>query len=517
MKPDLEKNIPALLLLIALLIGSWLRLTPAFLAGFPINDGGMFYTMIGDLQNNGYALPAFTSYNRAENIPFAYPPFPFYLAALLSTFFHFSAATTLLWLPALISITVILAFYFLARSILNSPLQAALAVLFFSLTPRTISWFLMGGGLTRSFGQLFLMLTAISAYQLFTQKKRRYLIFTILAGTLAVLSHPEAAVHSVGISLLLWWFYGRERSSLLNGAIVALGVGLLSATWWLPVILQHGLTPFLNAAQTGNHSISAWVPLLTFNFTEEPLVPLIAVIGLIGLFITIKRRNFFFVAWFILPFIMEPRSAPWILTMPLTMLTGIALTDLLLPGLASIGSNRANPVFNPFRAKIVLLFLGFITAYSLLGAYAFTLKMGGDHLSNSDEKAMKWVSQNTPANSRFIILTGTQDPMHDPVQEWFPALTGRVSATTLQGREWTRGKDFIPSIATYAELQTCITSTLECFEQKARTIGIDYEYIYVSIQSENSAIKNTPIIDFNENKPIYTENGIYIFQGGLDR
>ena len=513
-----KNHISYLILLLAVLLGAWIRLTPASIAGFPVNDGGMFYSMIGDVQNNGYALPAFTSYNQAENIPFAYPPFPLYLAAFLSTFFHFSITAILLWLPAWISIAVLLAFYFLAKKLLDSPLQAALAALFFALTPRTISWFLMGGGLTRSFGQLFLMLTAIFAYRLFTGKKRRDLALTILAGALVVLSHPEAAVHTVGIVLLIWCFRARNKAAFFDGIIVALGVCVATAIWWLPVIRQHGITPFLNAAQTGNHSISAWVPLLTFNFTEEPLVQLIAVLGLIGLFITIKKRNFFFVAWFILPFIIEPRSATWILTMPLAMLTAIAFTDLLLPGLSTIGANPANATPNPSYSRIALIFSGFIIAYSLLGSYAFALKMGADHLGSADEKAMDWISHNTPPESRFLLLTGAQDPMHDAVLEWFPALTGRESTTTLQGREWTWGKDFIPSLYGYTKLQTCaISSAPECFEQKAQTLGIDYGYIYLSIQpAKNLDATSNPLIAslVNSNKYTlaYEQDGVYLFQ-----
>src|SRR5438093_1573766 len=50
---------------------------------FPLVDGGMFYAMVRDIQANGFGFPAFTSYNSLQ-IPFAYPPLPFYLAAVLS-------------------------------------------------------------------------------------------------------------------------------------------------------------------------------------------------------------------------------------------------------------------------------------------------------------------------------------------------------------------------------------------------------------------------------------------------
>src|SRR5687768_5017216 len=92
-------ELAALLLLAALVFGTWLRLNPALMAGFPMNDGGMFYTMIQDLRVNHYLLPLHTTYNNL-NIPFAYPPLPFYVAGFISDIFRISLLQVLLWLPA---------------------------------------------------------------------------------------------------------------------------------------------------------------------------------------------------------------------------------------------------------------------------------------------------------------------------------------------------------------------------------------------------------------------------------
>ena len=72
-----------LLLFLAVLLGGWVRFYPPILAGFPINDGGMFDVMIQELRANAYKLPAITSYN-FSGIPYAYPPLGFYLVALVS-------------------------------------------------------------------------------------------------------------------------------------------------------------------------------------------------------------------------------------------------------------------------------------------------------------------------------------------------------------------------------------------------------------------------------------------------
>ncbi len=74
-----------LILVRSVAFGAILRFTPTMVAGSPINDGGMFFVMIEDLKTNGFLIPAVTSYNRFD-IPFAYPPFSFYVGGILSLF-----------------------------------------------------------------------------------------------------------------------------------------------------------------------------------------------------------------------------------------------------------------------------------------------------------------------------------------------------------------------------------------------------------------------------------------------
>jgi len=46
----------------ATLVGSLVRMYHIWGSDFPLNDGGMFLSMILDLQRAGYALPEFVSY-----------------------------------------------------------------------------------------------------------------------------------------------------------------------------------------------------------------------------------------------------------------------------------------------------------------------------------------------------------------------------------------------------------------------------------------------------------------------
>ena len=65
-----------------MIVGLVVRAVPLVAAGFPLNDGGLFYAMAEDVRRAGFALPMYSSYN-GVGIPFVYPPLAFYLAAAL--------------------------------------------------------------------------------------------------------------------------------------------------------------------------------------------------------------------------------------------------------------------------------------------------------------------------------------------------------------------------------------------------------------------------------------------------
>ncbi|MDO8753804.1 MAG: hypothetical protein Q7J80_07910, partial [Anaerolineales bacterium] len=185
-----------------LFFGVIARFLPGFQAGFPLNDGGMFLSMIRDLRASHYVLPAITSYNNLE-IPYAYPPFGFYFARLLSDIFYLSEITLLRWLPPIVNTLSILAFYALASLLLESRRRGAVAAIFYALTPGASAWFIMGGGLTRSFGSLFMLLSLGWVYRLFRDGGKLELTLSILFCSLTVLSHPEVGIHTAASSILM--------------------------------------------------------------------------------------------------------------------------------------------------------------------------------------------------------------------------------------------------------------------------------------------------------------------------
>lgn len=282
-------DIPALLIITALFFGAVLRLYPAVSHGFPLNDGGMFYTMIHDLKAGGYALPQLTTYNHAE-IPFAYPPLGLYVAALLSTLLPVSELWALLYIPALISTCSILIFYKFSEQMLDSRMSAALAVLIFALSPRSFLWQVMGGGITRSFGMLFLLLFLYKIRQLFKNYKHKELILAVLFGAGAVLSHPQTALHAALGGALILIFYGFNKRGFISAFFTGLGVALLTAPWWLTVLTQHGMHPFISAGQTSQRTLESYLQILHFNGFGDYLFSPVLSLAFVGILSSLKRR-----------------------------------------------------------------------------------------------------------------------------------------------------------------------------------------------------------------------------------
>ncbi|MFZ5909971.1 MAG: hypothetical protein ACOYYU_08150 [Chloroflexota bacterium] len=475
-----------MILILAIMLGTWLRFSPTVMAGDVINDGGMFYSMVHDLMDHHYALPQTVSYNDLD-IPFAYPPLPFYLTALLSDLFRLPLKELFRWLPAAFSTLSILAFYRLARVILKSSAPAVLATVAFALMPRAYTWFVMGGGVSRALGQFFLLLVVWGIYQVLTQKRASYILWTILFGSLVALSHPGQLLHAIALCAFLWLFLDwRAFSRIL---VVAFGVSLLTAPWWLTVALRHGFAPFLAASQTGGFSGALfWLPLLLPTFAEEQFLTLFTIFGLLGLAAQLIRRQYLLPLLLLIPFVVDPRSASSVAILSLAMLAGIGLNDLVVPAVAALAARARQQTLPPpgkdwpelfASQRPVRWLLGYFVFIALLGAYAYNQPLVRTVLPESGKEAMAWVRENTPPDSAFLLVTGIDDPFADPVQEWFPVLAKRVSVATLQGREWSLGADFIAFHDAVSDLQGCLNADPACVEAGAEDIGLSYDYLYL--------------------------------------
>jgi Dolichyl-phosphate-mannose-protein mannosyltransferase len=486
--PALESSIlPPVLVALAALIGGFVRFAGPLSSDFPLNDGGLFHVMIQALQASHYLLPTDFQYNGIL-IPFAYPPLGFYISGLISDLLNQSLLNLMRWVPPLISLLTIPAFYILARNLLPSRMTAVLGTFAFALLPRSFDWLIMGGGITRSFGYLFAILTLACAQKLITTLQPRYVFYTSILASLTILTHPEAAVHTAFAALLLLIFHCRNRAGFLHMLWSAGLILLLTAPWWALMLARHGFEPYLAAAQSPQNSdtglvnlIMRLVLLFRFQFTDEAYLPLLSVIGLIGLFIAIGRKEWFLPVWLTTSLLLEPRSAPLYMILPLSMLAAQTITEIILPALQRTGAKLLPPIF-----------LGLLLAHAMTSTLVVSNWIADEiTLQPAERVAMEWVKQNTPADSVFLVLTG-QMPLRDPVSEWFPVLADRVSAATVFGREWIAEPPFSSHLVSYDMLQACRYQNTDCIQKWSKDHNVSYSHILI-LSSSNGELRVPPL------------------------
>ena len=474
-KPDERKQFAALLVAFAIIFGLIVRVWPEFKVGVPINDGGMFYQMTLDLIANHFRLPLMTTYNQGVfPLPYVYPPLGFYLGASLQQISGVPLYSLFRFLPGILASLCIPAVYFFSVQILKDETRAAISTILYATLPISFNLLYMGGGINRSLGMLFSILTMGFACLLFRTKKWKYVFPIAVIGSLLVLSHPESTYHTIVNVALFWIVFGRDRKTLSQSIVAAFLIISFTSPWWVFIWQNHGFTPFLTAMIDQLRDPSALFFFLQFNLSGEPMLTIVGVMASIGLVVSLKNRSFFLPAWFLLCFIVSQRALPFSAVFPFVLLSTIGIEYLL--GIRAEISGLATKLQNSRTIRIVLLLL---IAYNLFGGLMVGIRMANTQRILPDEiNNLSWISQHTPVDSRFIILTGLNGP-DDSLSEWFPALSSRPSLATIQGHEWNPQKSITPALKDYWLLQSCLAQTTDCLDQWVTKTKLNYDYVYL--------------------------------------
>jgi hypothetical protein len=484
----LEGRTYAVALGLAIALGVAVRAYHVLSQDFPLNDGGLFFAMARDLQSAHYHLPAFTSYNEAR-IPYGYSPLGFYLAAAVDDLTPLTLMDAFRWLPLVASCLIVVAFAALARTLLASRAAVVASVVAFALVPRSFIWMLMGGGLTRSLGLLFALVTLRQLVRMYTTRSWRLVPSVAVAAALTVLSHLGTAPLVAFSGALFLLAYGRHRQAVLMSAVAAIGAAVLSAPWWATVLAYHGSGPFIAAGATGGSIFRALDPADVVETlahsglgTGESVLALIGMLGALGFFYAMTMGDWVLPAWWITIIVMDARQGSSFATVPISMLAGVAVVHLLLPAMrrplgVTLRRNPGRARWTP--AALLALFLGFSTLTALTRSPRV---IGGlpdlVGLSPGEREAMAWVGRETPASARVLVVAGTPWEI-DKNSEWLPVLGRRVSVATVQGYEWRPLGQFARKKREYIELQGCAWWVSACLTNWSRATGVRYTHVYL--------------------------------------
>jgi hypothetical protein len=437
----------------------------------------------------------------------------------------------------------VFAFYLLARRILPSKTAVVAATFGFALIPRSYIWLLMGGGITRGLGLLLALLALHEVHRTFTTFKWRYAASASLLCGATVLTNLETGWFLAFSCAIFFLAFGKERFSVMSAAVIGGATLLVAAPWLLAVLNAHGTEPFLAANNSGGSVFSGGVTteyaltsLARLISTSEPYFPLIAMLGVIGLLSSVKHGLLVLPAWWAATILLDVRAFPTYATVPVAMLAGMAISDVVLPMLtrgrvdweqtAAVhtgngagngtngGDSRSAPSKIWFPGWQATGILAFLLVYAVVGAMIRKPGLGGEgeyltSLTEGQRTAMQWIAEQTPPESAFLVVPRSPWQV-DKESEWFPVLAGRRSLATVQGTEWSTDGGFDTSVFVYDRAWDCGYQDTSCLTAWVETSGRQFTHVYVTYNGGLQCC--TSLLESLENDPNYLK--VYDGPGG---
>ena len=485
-----EKLGISLIVLVITLIGAAIRIFLVKHYDFPLNDGGLFKTMVNDIIGNGYRLPAFTTYNHAQ-IPFAYPPLPFYVVIFLHKVFNIGLISIFHYFPVICSILSIPAFYKLSSAILNSDVQLIHATFAFSIAAPAIEWNIMGGGVTRSLGYLFSILALYHSVLLFKIFDVKRLVYSIIFLSLTGYCHLEVLFVTI-IFITVIYLFSEFVDTFTVYIRLLLGTFLLFSPYIIRTMYINGYQTLISAFQSGDFNLLNSIgKFLLSNLTGEYLFTPILVIAMIAFVRLLIRHEYFLPILTLVPIFANPRSMERSIILPICLLAGYGIETIVLAGLKKNTQDledNTTPQHSSengkalFPNRISAIFIGYLFVHSLIFGSLFLLDSPStiEALSKADREAMEWVRNNTSKESIFLVLTPYSNWETNQRMEWFPAIADRKSVLTVQGTEWLSNNQFSRQQDIYEKVNKCVMENIKCINEMTSQEGITFTYIYIS-------------------------------------
>ena len=428
-----------LLVLIAMFSGIVMRLIHLTIiqVNLPCQSGGLFAEFSRQIAAHGYALPNRIPFYSAGGIPFAYPPLPFYISAILLDIFPQSKYAVMNILPPLITLLTLPSFYLLTKE-LDLSFNARLAgMVAYASVPTAFKNQIASSGLAEAFGTLALIWFAISLIRSWRRETILPHILVGLSGAVCLLSSPGsayfmalvlAASSVIRFAVADGW-RGRWRTCG-QVLITALVFAMATSPYWLAVLNNHGVSIIVDSfkAEHGDVRILLFSKLMEFGefrVSGAALPSLWDFAIFCGFLWAIIRRKWALVLTFLVAFSI-PREGKWLVSIPACILAGLGFAQILsrFPRLLSKRTWR--------RSERLIVF-AVLCSYLLLNAGFYALDFSHSYDKSMWEasiEAMEWVRDNTPQDAELVVM------YDDQVREWVPHVARRTVLNVSQGLEW---------------------------------------------------------------------------------
>jgi len=431
-----RKRFLLICVLAALALGILVRLPYFLTTDFVLGDGGFLVPMIAAIRKGHYLLPRFITYNTVQ-FPVAYPALGLYLDALSCDIFGIQPADYARWAPLILNLGTIAVVVLLAQKILKNREGVLFFALIFPLIPRSYEFLIMGGGVTRSLGCLLNVLALYYADAIHGRFRAKDIGLCLLFAGGAVASHMEFALDTLFLVALIIILHEPNWRGGLTAVFVTSGAVILASPWWATVLHYHGFGPFLDAKDTSEWTRNHFVrDLLELKIFWKHYGFFLGGLGALGFIFCLEQKQWLLPAWYLGAFILTPRQGPTAGSIPIALLAAVALTRIVKRSVKWLRPHVAFLDETALQSAAVVtaaVFLLAPLAYTSI-RYYHTSPLAG--LTKGERDAMDWIQSHMPTDAKFVTVSKPGYWQIDYYAEWFPVLTGRYSATTVQGYEW---------------------------------------------------------------------------------
>jgi hypothetical protein len=333
----------------------------------------------------------------------------------------------------------------LASELTKDKVELFLSSVIFAVVLQVYLWTAKGGGLSRSPGLLFTVLTLFLFLLYKNQNAKKYLIFSAIAFGLTAASHLEWALIAAVSLFIFILFFGKYKTKqeLFNLLIFGIISVLVTIPWWGTVIYRFGITPFIIAWNVAKMDITQFFEKffagamfkVTIFSAKDYLLP---VFGLLGfLYACFFKERLLLPVWLLATYIVAPKNSPISGLLPLVILIALGLRSFD-KGLLYLLEKTKVTNGKDFQPNFSVLYLFIVMCLSIPQLF---IKPVLPILTPVERTAMEYVRENIPIDAKFLVLT-PNDWYSADAAEWFPYLTQRQSLTTPQGLEWVSAMEF---------------------------------------------------------------------------
>ena len=466
----------------------------------PAFGAGLFLQIAEAVAAAGYGLPTRIPGYTAGGVPFAYPPLPFYLLAVLLDVAGLDPLAVSRYLPGLLVVVALVPYFYVAKALLGSARKAGLATTVLAVAPTALRWHLSAGGVVRALAFGFVAVGLLAGVKLFDGRdggppratgqgrdqardgargrspRRRWLALGALSFGLTVLSHPIYTVYFGASYLVLFWFRDRTARGFLDSAVVALGGAALATPWLAQVVATHGVGVFAGAAGThdglggGLHWIGAAFLAPLLPDAETPFF--LAVYA--GVAYHLHRRDYLLPTWLVVGGYVVGKTR--FLFVPGAMMVAVLVYDWLVPRAAAAAEGHPRvPGVQRYAGPVVVALV--VLAATALGGLAAAGQLSIWHgdasqpafVDDDDRAAMAWAAANTDPGATFVVL--------GDAAEWFPLLADRPILVGHWGAEWEGAAEYRRQLDLYRTVSEC--ESAECVTETLERAAVDPDYVYV--------------------------------------